>query len=66
VHMGPDEAMRAFKELGAKWLIPMHYGTFKLAFEAMDEPPRWLLEIAAREKLTRQVRILTEGVPVVF
>jgi hypothetical protein len=44
----------------------MHYGTFKLAFEEMDEPPRWLLEIAAREKLTRQVRILTEGVPVVF
>jgi len=33
VHMGPDEAVKAFKALGAKWLVPMHYGTFKLSFE---------------------------------
>src|SRR5258708_2117376 len=66
VHMGPDEAMKAFKELGARWLVPMHYGTFKLSFEAMDEPPRWLREIAARENLMQKLRILDEGVPVVF
>ena len=66
VHMGPDEALKAFKELGAKWLIPMHYGTFKLSFEELDEPPRWLMQLAAEQHLTRQVRILEEGVPVVF
>ena len=66
VHMGPDEAMRAFKELGARWLVPMHYGTFKLAFEDMDEPPRWLREIAVQEKLTHKLQILDEGVPVMF
>ena len=64
--MGPDEALKAFKELGAKWLIPMHYGTFKLSFEELDEPPRWLMQLAAEQHLTRQVRILEEGVPVVF
>jgi L-ascorbate metabolism protein UlaG (beta-lactamase superfamily) len=66
VHMGPDQAVQAFKELGAKWLVPMHYGAFKLSFEEMDEPPRWLLEIAAKENLTNQIKILDEGVPTVF
>jgi hypothetical protein len=44
----------------------MHYGTFKLSFEEMDEPLRWMREIAAKENLTRELRILDEGVPVVF
>jgi len=66
VHMGPDEAVQAFRDLRAQWLVPMHYGSFKLSFEEMDEPPRWLREIAARENLTQKVRILDEGVPLVF
>ncbi len=66
VHMGPDQAMKAFKDLGAQWLVPMHYGTFKLSFEDMDEPPRWLQQIAVEEKLTHKLRILEEGVPEVF
>lgn len=66
VHMGPDEAVRAFRDLRAHWLVPMHYGAFKLSFEELDEPPRWLREIAARESLTQKVRMLDEGVPMVF
>src|SRR5271169_6523986 len=61
VHMGPDEAVKAFKDLRARWLVPMHYGTFKLSFEDMDEPPRWLRQIAEKEGLTSQMRILEEG-----
>ena len=66
VHMGPDQAIKAFKDLGAQWLVPMHYGTFKLSFEDMDEPPRWLRQIAEEENLTDRVKILEEGVPEVF
>ena len=66
VHMGPDEAIKAFQDLRARWLVPMHYGTFKLSFEALDEPPRWLRQIAAQENLMAKVRMLDEGVPVVF
>jgi len=66
VHMGPDQAIKAFKDLGAHWLVPMHYGTFKLSFEEMEEPPRWLLELAQKEGLTSKVKILEEGLPIVF
>jgi L-ascorbate metabolism protein UlaG (beta-lactamase superfamily) len=66
VHMGPDEAIKAFKDLGARRLVPMHYGTFKLSFEEMDEPPRWLRQLAVEQNLLKQLRILDEGVPMVF
>ncbi|HMJ89287.1 MAG TPA: MBL fold metallo-hydrolase, partial [Candidatus Acidoferrum sp.] len=66
VHMGPDEAVKVFRDIGAHWLIPMHFGTFKLSFEAMDEPPRWLKEIAERDGIAHHIKVLEEGVPTVF
>ena len=66
VHMGPDEAIAVFRELGAKWFVPMHYGSFKLSFEEMDAPPRWLKQIAQQEGLSHQLKMLEEGVPQVF
>jgi L-ascorbate metabolism protein UlaG (beta-lactamase superfamily) len=66
VHMGPDEAVKAFKDLRAKIMVPMHYGTFKLSFEDMTEPPRWLKEIATQQKILPRLKILSEGVPKVF
>jgi L-ascorbate metabolism protein UlaG (beta-lactamase superfamily) len=66
VHMGPDEALQVFKDLRAQWMVPMHYGTFKLSFEDLDEPPRWLREIAREEGLLNRIRFLEEGVPTVF
>ena len=46
VHMSPEEAVQAFAELtrgdGHSLMVPMHFGTFKLTDEAMDEPPRRL------------------------
>lgn len=66
VHMGPDEAMKAFQDLNSRRLIPMHFGTFKLSFEDMDEPLRWLRELAAQARITHRLQALSEGVPVVF
>jgi L-ascorbate metabolism protein UlaG (beta-lactamase superfamily) len=66
MHMGPDEAIKVFKDLRSQWLVPMHYGSFRLSFEEIDEPPRWLRELAERDGLTSKLRILDEGIPHVF
>jgi len=39
LHMNPEEAVQAFRGLGAQVMVPIHWGTFKLTDEAMDEPP---------------------------
>ena len=64
--MGPDEAFKVFQELGSKWLVPMHYGTFRLSFEDMDEPPRWLQQLARQNGRADNLRLLEEGIPEVF
>ncbi len=42
MHLNPEEALRAFRDLGAATFVAMHWGTFKLADEPLDEPPRRL------------------------
>jgi L-ascorbate metabolism protein UlaG (beta-lactamase superfamily) len=41
-HTSPMEAARAFREMGAKRFVPMHFGTFDLSDEPMLEPLDWL------------------------
>jgi L-ascorbate metabolism protein UlaG (beta-lactamase superfamily) len=66
VHMNPEQAVRAFKELKAKYMIPMHYGSFRLSYEPVEEPVQRLKKEIARHKLERAVKIMDEGVPLVF
>lgn len=37
-HMSPKEAVKAHRDLKSELSIGMHYGTFQLAFEGIDEP----------------------------
>lgn len=38
VHVDPIQAVQAFVDLKAKYLVPMHYMTFVLSDEALDSP----------------------------
>ena len=47
IHMSVEDAVRAHREVGARRLFPVHWGTFNLAFHAWDEPIKRAV-IAAR------------------
>jgi L-ascorbate metabolism protein UlaG (beta-lactamase superfamily) len=66
VHMNPEQALQAFRELRAKMMIPMHFGTFRLSYEPLHEPPHRLLEKALELQLLDRIRLLNEGEPCVF
>lgn len=66
VHASPEDALQAFCDVGAEWMIPMHYGTFKLSQEPMDEPVQRLLEAARIHAVTDSVLVLEEGLTKVF
>jgi L-ascorbate metabolism protein UlaG (beta-lactamase superfamily) len=38
IHMNPAEAVRAHRDLGSRHSIGMHFGTFQLTAEAIDQP----------------------------
>ncbi|MGZ6126012.1 MAG: MBL fold metallo-hydrolase, partial [Myxococcales bacterium] len=38
-HLNPEQAVQAFVDLGARNFVAMHWGTFKLTDEPLDEPP---------------------------
>ena len=40
VHLNPEEAIQAAVDMGAARVIAMHWGTFDLTDEPLDEPPR--------------------------
>ena len=42
MHINPAEAVRAHQDLGARHSVAMHWGTFELTDEPIDEPPRAL------------------------
>jgi N-acyl-phosphatidylethanolamine-hydrolysing phospholipase D len=48
VHMSPEEALQASRDLRSARFIGIHWGTFKLARESYEEPPRRIAAEVAR------------------
>jgi hypothetical protein len=44
----------------------MHYGSFRLGYEPLDEPPTRLMAAASKRGIEDKVLVLTEGSPVVL
>jgi L-ascorbate metabolism protein UlaG (beta-lactamase superfamily) len=61
-HLNPEQAVQAFVDLGARHFVAMHWGTFKLTDEPLDEPPQRLrLEWQRRGLPPERLHILAIG-----
>ena len=51
IHMGPDKAADAQLALGSKIMMPIHWGTFNLAFHPWKQPAERIIEVAAEKNI---------------
>ena len=60
-HLSPLDALYAFEDLGARMLVPIHYGTFPMSYETLDEPLAWFERLVAERGLGPHVTVLPAG-----
>ncbi len=61
LHLHPETALQAFRDLRAHHLIPIHWGTFWISDEPMAEPPQKLLTAAESAGLREKIQVLRNG-----
>ncbi len=66
VHMNPEEALAAFCDLRAKKMVPMHYGTFPLTREPLDEPLDRLMLASSASGLRHKIVVAQPGESLIF
>jgi L-ascorbate metabolism protein UlaG (beta-lactamase superfamily) len=49
-HANPEQAWKMFRDSGAEYLLPIHWGTFRLSKEPLNEPLRRLADVAGAEQ----------------
>lgn len=60
VHVNPAEAVQAHQDLGARYAVGMHWGTFRLTYELLDEPPRALARARTEQGVSEQAFFLMQ------
>jgi L-ascorbate metabolism protein UlaG (beta-lactamase superfamily) len=55
-HLFPEEVIQAYRDIGARALVPVHWGVFDLARHPWDESIRLIADLAAR---AGDVKLLT-------
>lgn len=62
VHMLPEQAAQALRDLGGKWLYPIHNGTFDLAMHAWNDPMAQISRLAAEQGISLSTPIMGERI----
>lgn len=61
IHTDPAEALRAMEIIGAKKMIPIHWGSFMMSFDTPDKPAKILKRKIKGTHFEKKVLILKNG-----
>lgn len=61
VHCNPQDALQAFEDMQGRYMVPIHWGTFRLSYEPIHEPTAWLARLSADHGFNGRVQILQHG-----
>jgi len=61
MHLDHKQALDAFERLGAKKLIPIHYGAYRMGTEKIEEPLKMFLAAAEQRGLSDKILVLKLG-----
>ncbi|WP_345830712.1 MBL fold metallo-hydrolase (plasmid) [Pantoea sp. BRR-3P] len=62
IHMLPQDTIKAFKDLNAKWLFPIHNATFDLAFHHWNDPLNQIVALAKEHQIKLCMPQIGQGV----
>jgi L-ascorbate metabolism protein UlaG (beta-lactamase superfamily) len=60
-HMSPEDALEAMAMLGARRMIPIHWGAFRLSLEGLEEPPRKFRHLLKERRINPKAVLLQPG-----
>lgn len=60
IHLLPEQGIQAVKDLQAKWVVPVHWGTFSISYHAWDEPIKQMTALAKKEKMNIATPLIGE------
>ncbi len=60
-HMTPEDSVKAMQYLKAKFMIPIHWGAFRLSMEPLDEPIKRLKQSALQAGIEDKIFVLEPG-----
>ena len=66
-HLDPEDAVKAHLAVGARRMLPVHWGTFNIAFHDWDEPIKRAVKVASEKSVDlvtpRVGEVVTAGEP---
>ena len=62
IHMLPQDTIKAFNDLNAKWLFPIHNAAFDLAFHQWNDPLNQIVALAQEQQINVSMPQLGQGV----